>query len=105
MPNGLHIAIVDCRVKPDALAAFAEASRDNAAASLQEPGVIRFDVLQDQDDPTRFVLYEVYRKPEDQVAHRDTAHYQRWRDTVAAMMAEPRSARKLVNAFPDDDAW
>jgi autoinducer 2-degrading protein len=105
MPNALHVVIVECRVLPDAVAAFAEASRANAAGSVQEPGVVRFDVLQDRDDPTRFVLYEVYRRPEDQVAHRDTAHYLRWRDTVAPMMAEPRSARKLVNVFPADDAW
>jgi (4S)-4-hydroxy-5-phosphonooxypentane-2,3-dione isomerase len=105
MPNGLHIAIVECRVKPEAVAAFAEACRANAEGSLQEPGVIRFDVLADKDDPARFVLYEVYRRPEDQLAHRETAHYLRWRDTVAAMMAEPRSARKLVNVFPDDGRW
>jgi (4S)-4-hydroxy-5-phosphonooxypentane-2,3-dione isomerase len=105
MQNGLHVAIVECRVKPDALAAFAEATAANASSSLEEPGVVRFDVLQDRDDPTRFVLYEVYRDRDGQAAHRETAHYQRWRDTVAAMMAEPRSARKLVNVFPDDDAW
>jgi (4S)-4-hydroxy-5-phosphonooxypentane-2,3-dione isomerase len=72
---------------------------------VQEPGIARFDVIQQQDDPTRFVLVEVYRSPEAAAAHKETAHYARWRDTVAPMMAEPRSSVKYNNAFPGDQGW
>lgn len=73
---------------------------DNARHSAQEPGVARFDVLQDQEDPTKFVLVEVYKTAEAPAAHKETAHYLKWRDTVADMMAEPRQARKFSNLFP-----
>jgi quinol monooxygenase YgiN len=81
--------------------AFKEASLRNARQSAQEPGVARFDVLQDQDDPTQFVLVEVYKNADTApMAHKETAHYLEWRDTVADMMAQPRSARKFHNVFP-----
>jgi (4S)-4-hydroxy-5-phosphonooxypentane-2,3-dione isomerase len=105
MPNDLLVVHVHCHVKADHLSAFREATLANARASLGEPGVARFDVLEDREDPTRFVLVEVYRNAQAPAAHKETAHYQTWRDTVAPMMAEPRSSRKYRNAFPDDSGW
>jgi quinol monooxygenase YgiN len=96
---------VHVHVKPESVEAFREASLANARQSVQEPGIARFDVCQQEDDPTRFVLVEVYRTPEDPARHKETAHYQRWRDTVAEMMAEPRSSVKFTNVFPNDEGW
>ena len=101
----MHIVHVFVRVTPGSEAAFEEATLANARASLMEPGVARFDVVRQQDDPTRFVLVEVYRTPEAAVAHKETPHYAVWRDAVAAMMAEPRSSVKYVNLHPDDAGW
>jgi autoinducer 2-degrading protein len=92
-------------VKSDQVDAFKEASLENARNSVQEPGIARFDVIQQQDDPTRFVLVEVYRTPDDPARHKETAHYLKWRDTVAEMMAEPRSSIKYANVFPDEQGW
>jgi len=92
-------------VKPDQVEAFRAATIENARNSVQEPGIARFDVRQQQDDPTRFVLVEVYRTPEDPGRHKETAHYQKWRDTVADMMAEPRTNVKYANVFPDENGW
>jgi quinol monooxygenase YgiN len=91
--------------KPEVVEAFREATLENARDSVREPGIARFDVIQQQDDPTRFVLVEVYRTPDDPARHKETAHYQTWRDTVAEMMAEPRSSVKYANVFPDDQGW
>ena len=96
---------VHVHVKLEFVDAFREASLENARNSVLEPGVARFDVIQNNDDPTRFILVEVYRAPEAPAAHKETAHYQKWRDTVAEMMAEPRSADKFTNLFPDDAGW
>jgi quinol monooxygenase YgiN len=96
---------VHVRVKPEFIAAFQEASLENARLSVQEPGIARFDVIQQTDDPSRFVLVEVYRTPEAPARHKDTAHYQLWRDTVAAMMAEPRSSLKYASLFPGEEGW
>lgn len=96
---------VHVHVKPEAVAAFKEATLANARASLQEPGVARFDVLQQEDDPTRFVLVEAYRTPDAPAAHKATAHYATWRDAVAPMMAEPRASVKFTNLFPPDAAF
>jgi quinol monooxygenase YgiN len=101
----MHIVHVFVRVREEHLAAFREASLANARASVQEPGVARFDVLQQRDDPTRFVLVEVYRQPADADRHEEAAHYAAWRDAVAPMMAEPRSGVRYANLFPDDDGW
>lgn len=101
----MHIVHVFVRVKGPDVAAFREASLANARASVQEPGVARFDVLQQHDDPTRFVLVEVYRQAADVDRHKGTAHYAAWRDAVAPMMAEPRTGIHLANLFPDDDGW
>ena len=92
-------------VKSESVEAFKAASLENARNSVQEPGIARFDVVQQLDDPTRFVLVEVYRTPEDPARHKETAHYQTWRDTVAEMMAEPRHSLKYANLFPDDEGW
>ena len=96
---------VHVRVKPDAVQAFQQATLVNARQSVQEPGIARFDVCQHRDDPTRFVLIEVYRTDNDPVRHKETAHYLAWRDAVADMMAEPRSSVKYANLFPDDAGW
>ena len=99
------IVNVYVHVKPEFVQAFKEASLENARNSVQEPGIARFDVIQEQDDPTRFILVEVYRTADDPVRHKETAHYARWRDTVAEMMAEPRQGVKFTNIFPDDTGW
>jgi quinol monooxygenase YgiN len=101
----MFIVHVHVRVKPESVEAFREATLANARSSVEEPGVARFDVIQQQDAPTRFVLVEVYRQPEDAGRHKETKHYQVWRDTVAEMMAEPRSGVKYANVFPDDAGW
>ncbi|HAB15405.1 MAG TPA: antibiotic biosynthesis monooxygenase [Verrucomicrobiota bacterium] len=96
---------VHVRVRPEGIPAFLEATRANAAASLAEPGVARFDVAQQLDDPSRFVLVEVYRTPDAPARHKETVHYAAWRDAVAPLMAEPRTSVKYVNVFPADAAW
>ncbi len=96
---------VHVQVKPECVAAFREASLENARASVQEPGVARFDVGQQLDDPTRFVLVEVYRTEEAPARHKQTAHYAKWRDTVASMMAQPRTSVKYANLFPADQDY
>jgi quinol monooxygenase YgiN len=101
----MFIVHVNVHVKPDCVEAFKAATIENATGSLQEPGVARFDVCQDRSDPARFVLVEVYRTPEDPARHKQTAHYAKWRDTVAEMMAEPRSSAKFDNVFPEDSGW
>ena len=96
---------VHVRVKPEAVEAFRQATLANARESLKEPGIARFEVVQQQDDPNRFVLVEVYRTAQATAAHKETAHYQLWRDTVAPMMAAPRSSVKFANVHPQDAAW
>jgi quinol monooxygenase YgiN len=96
------IVHVHVHVKPESVEAFKRACIANARESLKEPGIARFDVVQQQDDPTKFVLVEGYRTPEAPAAHKETRHYQTWRDTVAPMMAEPRSSVKFGNIFPDE---
>jgi quinol monooxygenase YgiN len=105
MPESLVIVQVSVHVKPDAVEAFRAATVDNARHSVKEPGVARFDVVQSVDDPTRFLLIEVYRSPQAQGAHKETAHYQRWRDAVAELMAEPRTSARYVDVFPDAQGW
>jgi (4S)-4-hydroxy-5-phosphonooxypentane-2,3-dione isomerase len=105
VPNTLLIVHVDVAVVPEQLDAFLAATQENAAASREEPGIVRFDVLSDRADPTHVLLVEVYRDEAAAAAHKDTAHYQRWRDTVAAMMARPRQATRYINTSPDDSDW
>jgi quinol monooxygenase YgiN len=101
----MFIVHVFVHVKSDQVEAFKSATIENASNSIKEPGVARFDIIQQMDDPTRFVLLEVYRTPDDPGRHKETAHYQKWRDTVADMMAEPRTAIKYTNIFPDEQGW
>ncbi len=96
---------VHVRVKPECVHAFRTATIENARASVQEPGIARFDVVQQQDDPARFVLVEVYRDADAPARHKETPHYARWRDAVAEMMAEPRRSVKFNNLFPEDAGW
>jgi autoinducer 2-degrading protein len=101
----MFIAHVFVHVKPDQVEAFRTATVENARNSIKEPGIARFDILQEQDDPARFVLVEVYRTADDPARHKDTAHYLKWRDTVAGMMAEPRTSVKYSNVFPGKQGW
>ena len=98
----IHVFI---HIKSESVEAFKMASVENARHSVRAPGIARFDVIQQTDDPMRFVLVEVYRTVEATVAHKETEHYARWRDTVADMMAEPRSSVKYANVFPVDAGW
>jgi quinol monooxygenase YgiN len=99
------IVHVQVRVKPDCIEAFKEATIENARQSVKEPGIARFDVVQQNDDPTRFVLVEAYRSVEATAAHKATAHYAAWRDRMESLMAEPRSSVKYLNVFPGEEGW
>ena len=101
----MQIVLVHVYVKPEFVEDFKLASIENASNSVKEPGIARFDVIQQTDDPTRFTLVEVYRTVDAPAAHKETAHYLRWRDTVAEMMAEPRQGVKHTNVFPTDENW
>jgi (4S)-4-hydroxy-5-phosphonooxypentane-2,3-dione isomerase len=101
----MWIVHVHVHVKPDHLEAFKQATIDNASNSVKEPGIARFDVIQQQDDPTRFVLVEVYRNQEATVAHKQTAHYAAWAEKVTPMLAEPRTRAAYDNIFPADHGW
>ena len=96
---------VQVHVKAESVEAFREATIENARNSVKEPGIARFDVIQNAADPTRFVLVEVYRKAEDRAEHRKTAHYAKWRDTVENMMAEPRTGVEFYGVYPGDEGW
>lgn len=99
------IVHVHVRVQSDTVDAFRAATIENAQHSIEEPGIARFDVVQQRDDPTRFVLVEVYRDDAAALAHKETVHYQKWRDSVAPMMAEPRCSVKFTNVFPGSTGW
>jgi (4S)-4-hydroxy-5-phosphonooxypentane-2,3-dione isomerase len=99
------IVLVNIKVKSEYIEPFIQASLQNAKHSNQEAGIARFDVIQETEDPTRFILFEVYRTPGDQLRHRETKHYQLWRDTVVDMMEEPRKGIKYKNLYPGDDKW
>ena len=101
----MQIVLVHVHVKPESIEAFKLASIDNASNSVKEAGIARFDVIQQAEDPTRFTLVEVYKTADAPAAHKETAHYLRWRDTVAEMMAEPRQGVKYSNIFPSDESW
>jgi (4S)-4-hydroxy-5-phosphonooxypentane-2,3-dione isomerase len=99
------VALVYVHIKPEYLEAFKEATLENARNSVQELGVARFDVIQQEDDPTRFVLVEVYRDAEAPARHKETAHYAKWRSVAEDMMAEPRSGVRYQSLFPGDEGW
>jgi (4S)-4-hydroxy-5-phosphonooxypentane-2,3-dione isomerase len=96
---------VHVHVKPEHVAAFVEATRHNSEASLKEPGVARFDLVQQADEPTRFVLVEAYKTAEGPAQHKETPHYAAWRDAVADMMQSPRSSVKYQSLCPDEPRW
>lgn len=96
----MQVTIVHVYVEPQHVEAFIEATHLNHEASLREPGNLRFDVLQNTEDPTRFVLYEAYRSAEDAIAHKQTPHYLQWREAVAGWMAEPRRGDPYTGLFP-----
>jgi len=101
----MQIVLVHVNVKSQFIEAFKQASLENASHSIKEAGVARFDVIQQTEDPTKFILVEVYKTADAPAAHKETAHYIRWRDTVAEMMSEPRQGIKYTNVFPSDDNW
>lgn len=99
------IVHVFVHVKPESVEAFEAATLENARNSIREPGVVRFDVAQQDDDATRFVLVEVYRTADDPTRHKATAHYAAWRDAVEPMMAEPRRSVRYHEIFPESARW
>lgn len=101
----MQIVLVHVNVKPEFIESFKQMTIENANNSVKEIGIARFDVIQQSEDPTKFVLVEVYKTADAPAAHKQTAHYARWRDTVAEMMAEPRQGIKYSNIFPDDENW
>ena len=101
----MHIVLVQIHVKPEMVNSFIEITSENARNSIQEVGVVRFDFLQEADDPTQFTLIEVYYTPEDQLKHRETRHYLAWRDAATDMMAEPRVGIKYKNLMPSVEVW
>ena len=101
----MNIVLVHVHVKPEIVDAFKQATIENASYSVKEEGIERFDVIQQVDDPTRFILVEVYKTANASAAHKETAHYAKWRDTVAEMMAEPRQGIKYSNIYPEDSNW
>ena len=101
----MHIVHVHVHVKPELIEAFKQVTLENAAKSIQEVGNVRFDVLQQSEDHTRFVLIEIYKTAEASAAHKETAHYKLWRDAVMKMMAEPRQGIRYANIYPGDENW
>jgi quinol monooxygenase YgiN len=101
----MHIVHVHVHVKPGLVEAFKQATLENARKSSQEAGNVRFDILQQSEDPTRFVLVEIYRTTEASAAHKETPHYKLWRDAVMKMMEEPRQGIRYTNIFPEDASW
>jgi (4S)-4-hydroxy-5-phosphonooxypentane-2,3-dione isomerase len=101
----MNIVHVHVHIKPEFMEAFKQATIENASQSVKEEGVARFDVVQNNEDPAHFILVEVYRSAQAVAAHKETAHYAKWRDTVTDMMAEPRQGVKYTNVFPEDAGW
>lgn len=99
----MYVTIVHVSVKPEKIADFKDACRLNHENSVQEPGNLRFDVLQSTDEPTKFVLYEAYNTQQDAAAHKQTAHYLNWRETVASWMAEPRQGITYCGLYPAEN--
>jgi quinol monooxygenase YgiN len=101
----MQIIHVHVNVKPEFVEAFQQATIENASNSVKEAGIARFDVLQQTDDPTKFILVEIYKTADAPAAHKETVHYKRWRDAVMPMMAEPRQGIKYNNIFPEESHW
>ena len=101
----MYIVHVHIHVNSDLIEAFKQITLENARNSIREPGIARFDVIQQADDPSRFVLVEVYHTAEDPAKHKQTEHYNRWREQAEPMMVEPRTRTVFTNAFPSDSDW
>lgn len=101
----MYIVHVFVKVKPDYIEPFKAATLMNAQASVKEPGIARFDILQEEETPDSFVLVEVYRTKDDPARHKETVHYQHWRDEVEEMMAEPRTKKVYANIYPGEEGW
>lgn len=101
----MYIVHVFVQVKPEFIEQFKTETLINAKASLEEPGITRFDVLREEGKPGSFLLVEVYRTKDDPARHKETSHYQRWRDVAEPMMAMPRTKVVYENIFPDDGGW
>ena len=101
----MFIVHVFIHVKAEYVEQFKAATIENASNSIKEPGIARFDFIQQKDDPNRFVLVEVYRTEDDPAKHKETAHYLKWRDTVTDWLVEPRTSIKFDNIFPGDEGW
>jgi (4S)-4-hydroxy-5-phosphonooxypentane-2,3-dione isomerase len=101
----MHIVHVHIHVKPEFIEEFKSISMENARNSLHESGIARFDVIQQADDPSRFELIEVYHTPADPSKHKETAHYNKWRELAEPMLVEPRTRTLFVNVFPADKEW
>ncbi len=101
----MYIVHLFIHVKPDKVGEFEAATLENAQNTLKEPGVARFDLIRQLDDPTRYVLLEVYHSPEDHPRHKETDHYKRWQQIAEPLMAEPRTRIIYQNVFPGDSGW
>ena len=101
----MYIMHVHLQVKPEFIEEFKKVSLENASNSIKEPGVVRFDVIQEPDDPSHFVLVEVYRTSEDPARHKETAHYNKWREVAEPMLVGPRTRTIFTNLFPTDEDW
>lgn len=101
----MFVVLVYVHVKEEAVDAFQQASIKNAEASREEPGVVRFDIIQEEEDPTRFILIEIYRDEDAPAQHKQTNHYLTWRETVESMMAEPRRGVRYRIISPEEQAW
>jgi autoinducer 2-degrading protein len=101
----MHIVHVHVHVKPEFVEAFKQVTLENATKSVQEAGNVRFDILQQSEDPSKFVLVEIYRTADASAAHKETPHYKLWRDAVMKMMTEPRQGIRYANIFPQDENW
>ena len=99
------IVQVHVRVKPEFIDRFREITAENAVNSILEPGIARFDVIQQIDDPSRFVLIEAYRTEDAPARHKETEHYAKWRAAAEEMMAEPRTGIRYTNVAPSDESW
>jgi len=99
------VVIVNIHVRPECVEEFIKVTKINAECSLKEPGITRFDFLQEDNDPTRFILIEAYKTIADPAKHRETVHYKTWKEKVASIMLEPRSKMDYTNLYPPDSDW
>jgi len=99
------VILVSVKVKSESIEGFLKETLENTESSVKEPGVARFDIIQQVDDPTQFILIEAYRSTEAPAQHKETAHYKKWRDAVEKMMLEPRRSVRFTNIYPENAGW